>query len=226
MCCKLRLFQFLLLFYCYSIAILLLFYCYSIAIVRGGSLFGLQDHCGMVVCPGAGHGRCGKVCAPSYRIGVDSRCAFDHGNHGVGTRMNKVCAKTNAKQGFMHQTHQLYETNISDISNISNKYQTNIKHVFESVGRVINGINGHCQGFSYPFFGDREWHCLRCADETCIAGFEAELSTSLTVVPWRTRDQGMKTRRFHRDFTEISQRFHTDTGSEVRSSCPTEMRKV
>lgn len=114
----------------------------------------------------------------------------------------------------MHQTHQLYETNIS---NISNKYQTNIKHVFESVGRVINGINGHCQGFSYPFFGDREWHCLRCADETCIAGFEAELSTSLTVVPWRTRVQGMKTRRFHRDFTEISHR-HRIRGTIVVSN--------
>lgn len=46
------------------------------------------------------------------------------------------------------------------------------------------------QGFSYPFFGDREWHCLRCADETCIAGFEAELSTSLTVVSYIACDSG------------------------------------
>ncbi|CAK9111649.1 1-alkyl-2-acetylglycerophosphocholine esterase [Durusdinium trenchii] len=34
--------------------------------------------------------------------------------------------------------------------------------------------------FSYPYFGDREWHCIRCPDEICIADFTAKLETSLS----------------------------------------------
>ena len=52
---------------------------------RGGSLFGLHDQCGMVVCPGAGHGRCGF----SNRR---------RGNHGIG-----VCKiLRNASNIFKH----------------------------------------------------------------------------------------------------------------------------
>jgi len=46
------------------------------------------------------------------------------------------------------------------------------------------------QAFSYPYFGDREWHCLRCADESCIASFQALLSTSLTEVSYIACDTG------------------------------------
>lgn len=181
MCCKLRLFQFLFLFNCYCIAILLLLF--------------VEDR------------------SVGSKITVGWWCALVLGTAGAGKSAHRVIESASTvvvllimeimvlEQGVCKNKcinmHQLYETNLS------NKYQTNIKHVFESVGRVINGIKGHCQAFSYPFFGDREWHCLRCADETCIAGFEAELSTSLTVVPWRTRRvQGIISHRFHRDFTQ------------------------
>jgi len=46
------------------------------------------------------------------------------------------------------------------------------------------------QAFSYPYFGDREWHCIRCPDEICIADFTAKLETSLSPVSYIACDQG------------------------------------
>jgi len=46
------------------------------------------------------------------------------------------------------------------------------------------------QAFSYPYFGDREWHCLRCADDACIADLVGQLSTSLTEVSYIACDSG------------------------------------
>ncbi|CAJ1438930.1 unnamed protein product, partial [Effrenium voratum] len=40
------------------------------------------------------------------------------------------------------------------------------------------------EAWNFPYFRDREWHCLRCADEACIAGFEAKLSSSLSPVSY------------------------------------------
>ncbi|CAE7385100.1 rom-1 [Symbiodinium natans] len=36
------------------------------------------------------------------------------------------------------------------------------------------------QAYSYTYFGDQEWHCLRCPDDACAASFEAVLSASLS----------------------------------------------
>lgn len=40
------------------------------------------------------------------------------------------------------------------------------------------------QAYSYTYFGDQEWHCLRCPDDECAAGFELVLSASLSPVSY------------------------------------------
>ncbi|CAE7889731.1 SPON1, partial [Symbiodinium microadriaticum] len=41
------------------------------------------------------------------------------------------------------------------------------------------------QAYSYTYFGDQEWHCLRCPDDECAAGFELVLSASLSPDSWQ-----------------------------------------
>ena len=199
MCCKLRLFQFL-----------LLFYCYSIAIVRGGSLFGLQDHCRMVVCPGAGHGRCGKVCAPSYRNGVDSRCAFDHGNHGVGTR----CVQKQMQHAS--NTSTIWNKHIKHIKQISNKYQTRVWKCWpcdQWNQWTLPGLFVSLLWWSrmaLPSLRRRDMHC-RLRGRT-LHKFDSR--------PFAHQSPGDEnttiSQRFHRDFTEISHR-HRIRGTIVVS---------
>ena len=52
------------------------------------------------------------------------------------------------------------------------------RHLFAS--KRLLGFAPPWKAFSYPYFGDREWHCIRCPDEICIADFTAKLETSLS----------------------------------------------
>ncbi|CAK9030292.1 unnamed protein product [Durusdinium trenchii] len=45
---------------------------------------------------------------------------------------------------------------------------------------AMKSMSTPMEAFSYPYFGDREWHCIRCPDEICIADFTAKLETSLS----------------------------------------------
>ena len=193
MCCKLRLFQFLLLFYCYSIAILLLFYCYCSWRIALWAPRSLWDG-GVPWC-------WARQVRESLRTELSNRCRQSLCFWSWKSWCwNKVCAKTNATCikhiNYMKQTYQTYQTNIKQISNTCLKVlavwsmeSMDTARAFRIPSLVIE--NG--TAFVAP-----TRHALQASRQNSPQVWQSSLGAP--------ESRGWK----HDDFTEISQRFHRD----------------